>query len=232
MRCLSWVSAWRRMRLCPCGRDSTLYGHRRVTTTDIRPRRTLPFTLGLRLALWWCLLSRWVLELLADGRLARLIMIVLVPKSQLLIRTGIALPGILPLVRRQRRRRRSGGAVPAIPTTATLFPITTPVLSPVGRPFGSPAAKVLRRLSVVANRDSQHEERHPLRGHNVPRPVVPGTGVPAILCVHPVQTVVEEEVRVQLRGVVDRVARYRHKIGVGSRVDSDAKLSGRAGARA
>src|SRR3984893_1626458 len=161
MRCLNWVSAWRRMRL---------YGHRRVTTTDIRPRRTLPVTLGLRLALWWCLLSRRVLELLADGRFARLIMVVLVLKSQLLIPTGIALPRILALVRRQRSRRRSGGAVPAIPTTATLFPITTPVLAPVGRRFGSPAAKVPRRLSVVANRDSQHKERHHLRSHHVPRP--------------------------------------------------------------
>jgi hypothetical protein len=33
-----------------------------------------------------------VLELLADGRFARLVMVVLVPKSQLLIRAGIALP--------------------------------------------------------------------------------------------------------------------------------------------
>src|ERR1700730_8691253 len=161
MRCLSWVSAWRRMRLCPCGRDSTLYGHRRVTTTAIRPRRALPVTLGLRLAPWWCLLSRRVLELLADGRLARLVMVVLVPKSQLLIHTGIALPGVLALVRRQRSRRRSGGAVPAIPATTTLFPTTTPVLAPVGRRFGSPAAKVPGRLSVVPNRDSQHEQRHP-----------------------------------------------------------------------
>src|SRR3984893_10180150 len=116
MRCLSWVSAWR---------DSTLYGHRRVTTTDIRPRRTLPFTLGLRLALWWCLLSRWVLELLADGRFARLVMVVLVLKSQLLIPTRIALPRILALVRRQRSRRRSGGEVTAHPATATGIPATT-----------------------------------------------------------------------------------------------------------
>jgi hypothetical protein len=36
--------------------------------------------------------SRGVLELLADGRLARLVLIVLVPKSQLLIPTGIAVP--------------------------------------------------------------------------------------------------------------------------------------------
>src|SRR3984893_1015667 len=223
MRCLSWVSAWRRMRL---------YGHRRVTTTEIPPRRTLPVTLGLRLALWWCFLSRWVLQLLADGRLARLVMVVLVLKSQLPIPTRIALPRILALVRRQRSRRRSGGAVPAIPATATLFPVTTPVLAPAGRPFGDPAAKVPRRLPVVANRDSQHEQRHPLRGHHVPRPVVPGTGVPVILCVHPVQTVVEEEVRVQARGVVDRVARYRHQIGVGSQVDSDADLSTGGSARA
>jgi hypothetical protein len=80
------------MRLCPSGRDRILYGHRRVTTMHIRPRRTLPVTLGLRLALRWRLLSGRVLELLADGRLARLVMVVLVPKSQLLIRAGIALP--------------------------------------------------------------------------------------------------------------------------------------------
>jgi hypothetical protein len=88
------------MRLCPSRRDSAFRGHRRATATDIRPRRTLLGTLGLRLALWQSLcgrrvaglLSRWMLELLADGRLARLVMVVLVPKSLLLIPTGIALP--------------------------------------------------------------------------------------------------------------------------------------------
>jgi hypothetical protein len=107
----------------------TLYRHRDIAA-DIRPRRTSPVTLGLRLALWWHRLSRRVPELLADGRLARV-----------LIRTG-------------------------------------------------------------ANRDSQHEERHPLRGHSVPR------------------------------GVADRVARYRHQIGIGSQVDSDADLGGGGSARA
>jgi hypothetical protein len=52
----------------------------------------LPVTLGLRLALRLSGLSRRVLELLADGRLARLVMVVLVLKSQLLIHTGIPLP--------------------------------------------------------------------------------------------------------------------------------------------
>ena len=72
-RCLSSVSAWRRMRLCPSGRDRTLYGHRRVATRHIRPRGTLAVMLGLRLALRWCLLSRWMLELLAHGRLRELV---------------------------------------------------------------------------------------------------------------------------------------------------------------
>ena len=83
-------------RLCPCRRDGAFRRHPRATATDIRPRRAWPVTLDLRLALWRRRLSRrlsWrVLELLADGRLARLVMVVLVPKSQLLIRARIALP--------------------------------------------------------------------------------------------------------------------------------------------
>src|ERR1700736_1269181 len=99
---------------------------------------------------------------------------------------------MLPLVRRHRSRRRSGGAVPVVPTTATPLPIMTPVLAPVGRRFGTPFVKVRRWPPVVANWDSQHEERYQLKGNHVPRPVVPGTGVPAIVCVYPIQTVVEE----------------------------------------
>jgi hypothetical protein len=93
------VAAWRRLRLSPrrrlspCRRDGA-FGHPRVTATDIRPRRAWPVTLDLRLALWRRRrrrLCRRVLELFADGRLARLVMVVLVPKSQLLIRAWIAL---------------------------------------------------------------------------------------------------------------------------------------------
>jgi hypothetical protein len=58
------------MRLCPSPRDSACPGHGRIAATNIRPRRALPVTLSLRLALWRrrLSLSRRVLELLADTR--------------------------------------------------------------------------------------------------------------------------------------------------------------------
>jgi hypothetical protein len=58
------------MRLCPSPRDSACAGHGRITATDIRPRRALPVTLSLGLALWRrrLSLSRRVLEVLADTR--------------------------------------------------------------------------------------------------------------------------------------------------------------------
>jgi hypothetical protein len=96
VRCVSRVAAWPRLRLCPCRRvcpcrrDGAFRGHPRVTATDIR-RRAWPVTLDLCLALWRRRWSGRVLELLADGGLARLVMVVLIPQSQLLIRAGIAL---------------------------------------------------------------------------------------------------------------------------------------------
>jgi hypothetical protein len=92
VHCVSRVAAWRRMRLCPSRRDSTFRGCQRVAATAIRRRRTSPVTLGLRLTLRRRRFSRRVLELLTDDGIARLVMVILVPQSQLLIPMRIALP--------------------------------------------------------------------------------------------------------------------------------------------
>jgi hypothetical protein len=112
--------------------------------------------------------------------------------------------------------------VPAVPSASMLLPFMAPVLAPAWRRIRAPPAKVRRRIPVVAHRDSQDEQRHNLRGHKPPRPVVPGTRVPAIPLVNPVHAIVKEEVRIQSRSIVDRVARHLHQFRVQGHVDPDA----------
>ena len=85
-----------------------------------------------------------------------------------------------------------------------------------------PAAKILRRLPVVAHRDTQNEQRHKIRFHRVPWAVVPVTCVPAIVGVEPVESVVKEIIGIELWGVVDRIARNRDEFRVHRQVDPDA----------
>ena len=92
MRGVASMATRRRRRLHPSPRDSAFPGHRRVLTTGLRPRRTWSVALALHLAMGWRLLRREVLDLLTDGRLAGLVVVVLSLKSQLLIPTRIALP--------------------------------------------------------------------------------------------------------------------------------------------
>jgi hypothetical protein len=63
-------AASRQMRLCLSPRDSACPGHGCISATDIRPRRALPVTLSLVLALWRrrLSLSRCLLGVLADTR--------------------------------------------------------------------------------------------------------------------------------------------------------------------
>src|SRR5438094_7407633 len=138
----------------------------------------------------------------------RLVTVVLAVKRLLLLHSRIPAPGILSLIERQRGRRWSGSAVPPVPSASTLRPFTAPVLTPAWRHIRPPPAKVRRGIPVVAHRDSQHEKRHNFRGHELPRPVVPGTHVPVIPLVYPVHAIVKEKVQRQSRSVVDRVTRH------------------------
>ncbi len=103
-----------------------------------------------------------------------------------------------------------------------LLPCVAPVFAPVRRRIRLPAAKVRRRRAVVAHRDSQHKQRHEFRGHPAPRPVVPGARVPDVVPVHPVHAIVEEEVRIQSRRVVDGIAGHSDELGEHGQVDADA----------
>ena len=69
---------------------------------------------------------------LTDCTVAWLIAVVLVVQSVLMLRTGIPVSGILPLVDRQRCARRSRLPIPLVPSASMLLPLMTPVLPPAG----------------------------------------------------------------------------------------------------
>src|SRR6266508_811842 len=154
----------------------------------------------------------------------RLVTVMLAAKRVLLLRPGVPIPRILPLVDRQRGGLWNRATVPLVPSGATLLPVTAPVLAPAWRRIRPPSAKVHRRPPVVADRNSQHEYRHHLWPRNPPRPVVPGACVPVIPLVDPVQAIVKEIVRLHARRVVDRVARHRDQLRVQRQVDPDAHM--------
>ena len=79
------------------------------------------------------------------------------------------------------------------------------------------------RGPVVADRDTQHEQRHRLGAHHAPWPVVPGACIPVVALVDPVHAIVEEEIRTQAWRVIDRVAGHRDHFGIGRQVDPDAQ---------
>jgi len=76
----------------------------------------------------------------------------------LLYGARVAAAGILSLISRQRRGLIDGLTIPTIPSTALLLPIVTPVLAPMRRNFHTPAGKIGWSLTVVANRNAQHEQ--------------------------------------------------------------------------
>src|SRR5277367_1058765 len=138
-----------------------------------------------------CRLGR-LLVLLLRNRLVRLVVVALRPNRLLLFGSaGIASAGVLALVNGQRCRCRDRLPVPAVPPSASCFPALTPVLSPARRRISLPATEVDWRLAVVANRNTQHEQRHVLGADQLPGAVVPAARVPGVAGVDPIQTVVE-----------------------------------------
>ena len=141
-------------------------------------------------------------------RFARLVAIVARLDRALLIQlAGIVAAGVIPLIGRQWRSPGHGSAVPTIPAAALTFPVATPVLAPAWGGVGTPAAKIRRWPAVVAHGNAQHEQRYIGGWDPVPWTVVPGAGIPVVITVNPVQTIVEEVVLIHSRVVIDRITR-------------------------
>jgi hypothetical protein len=121
-----------------------------------------------------------------------------------------------------RASRWRGTAIPLVPAASLLLPSLAPVLTPARWRIRPPAAKIPRRIAVVAYRDAQDEQRHHRRRYARPRPAVPGAGVPVIVLIDPVHAIVEEEIRIQSWSIVNGVTRYPDKVRVERQVDPDA----------
>jgi len=116
----------------------------------------------------------------------------------------------------------SSAAVPLVPSPSTLLPSMAPALAPTWRRIGPPPGPGGRRMAIVAHGYPQDEHRHDFRAHQPPGAVVPGARVPVIPLVRPVQAIVEEQVHVPSRSVVDRVVRHHNEFGERRQVDPDA----------
>lgn len=87
-----------------------------------------------------------------------------------------------------------------------------------------PATEVHRRLPIVAHGDSQDIVGQKLRRNNLPRSVVPGTGVPGIVLENPVHPVIKEIVGTNPRSIVDRIAGYRHELRIYGQIDTNTDV--------
>jgi len=160
-----------------------------------------------------------------DGRLARFIAIISVLQLILLLNASwIAISRVMSLI--FRRWRCCGGiaAVPSIPVTPALFPVATPVISPSRRSIGAPTTEIGRGVTVIPHRDTQDENRHNFRADYPPRTVVPGTGIPVIVLVDPIHTVIEEKVCRKPRRVIDRIPRHYDHVRIRRDVDTDIDM--------
>jgi len=111
----------------------------------------------------------------------RLVMIVAVPQGLLLIHTRIAVARIVALVDRQGCPLGNGKSIPTVPPPPALVPVSAPMVTPTRRRLAIPPEEISRWPSIIEHRDSQQEIRHPFRIDQIPRAVIPGTGVPVIL---------------------------------------------------
>src|SRR6185369_17097036 len=170
----------------------------------LRPGRSGVYLRVAPLGTRWCKRYRrhLLLRALRGGSVARLVAVVAAMQRLLLLDLGIPISRVLPLIDRQRGRRRYSSPVPMVPTASALRPLVAPMLAPARRCIALPATEICRWIAVVAHRNAQYIHRHGLRAHQPPGAVVPGTAVPVVLLIDPVDAVVEEEVRLQARCVV------------------------------
>ena len=162
-------------------------------------------------------------DLPVDGIMGPVAVVLGADGALLLDGAGVTVATVVLLVGGQRRRARRVARVPAVPAVAVARPVGAPMVTPARRRIHEPAVEVHRRLAVVAYRHAQHVHRHHLGRDPLPRAVVPGTGVPAVIHQHPVQAVIEKVVGVELRRVVHRIAGHLGEHRVGGRVDADLR---------
>src|SRR3984893_17740610 len=148
-----------------------------------------------------------LIVLLHDG-LMRLVLVVPAMEDRLLLRRRISLARVLPLVRRHGCGAHRVTPIRLVPATVLLLPTAPPVLAPSRRRVRGPSAEVARGTAVVSDGDAQEDLRHDAGVDRRPGAVVPGARVPAVILIDPVHAVVEEEVGVHLRSVVDGGARH------------------------
>ena len=139
----------------------------------------------------------------AHGGLARLVLVIPGVESRLLLHGRVALFSVLTLVGRHGRGAWYVGAIHVVPAAVRLRPGGPPVLCPAGRRIRCPAMKIAGWPTVVSDRNLEDEGGYDVRIDERPRAVVPGAAVPVVVLVDPVHAVVEEEVAVDARRIVD-----------------------------
>ena len=164
---------------------------------------------------------------LTDHLVTRLVVIMLVTDHALIFLSRITIAVIVPLVHRQGRGRICHAAIPAIPAVVISRPARAPVQFPARRRIDHPAVKIHWRRYVVTHGHTQHKQRHVVRFDEIPGAVIPGTRIPAIILIHPVQAVIKEIIRLRLRCVIHRVAGYRNEFRIHRLVDPDAHTGNR-----
>ena len=170
-------------------------------------------------ALWIARLRTGTSAALRIGMLREAVIAILQPA--LLTGTRVALLRIAALIARQRCAGRWRASVPAVPIWAIAPPARPPMLCPSRRLIAVPVQEIRWRAPVEAYRNTQNEIRHSLRRHQIPRTVVPSARVPRIVREGPVEAIIEEQVDVEIRGVIDRKSRHRNQIRIRWDTDSD-----------
>ena len=166
--------------------------------------------------------SRPILEMPAYGRFTRLVVVIPLAQFVLMLRSRITVAGIMPLINWRRGRPRNGAVVPMIPAVAMLHPARTPMDIPSRRRVDDPTMEIHRRIDVITHGHTQHKQWHLIRINGIPGTVVPDTRIPAVIVVHPVQTVVKEIVGLCVRRVIDGRAGYQHELRIKRLMDADA----------
>src|SRR4029077_12155336 len=98
---------------------------------------------------------RVLLIVLLHHRFMGLVLVVLTVEDRLLLRRGIPLARVLPLIGRHGRRAGGGGPRRLLPAMMGLLPAATPVLAPSRRRTCRPSPEVGRRTTVVPDGNAQ-----------------------------------------------------------------------------
>jgi len=143
---------------------------------------------------------------LASLRVMRLVTVMLLGEFAPLYVSWIVVPCEALLIPWQRGWRRGCGAIPSLPTGMSMRPVRSPDTVPARWSISRPTAEYYGRIEVIADRDAQDKERHTVEGDKIPWAVEPGADIPCIVYVDPVESIIEEVVRMEAWCVIHRVA--------------------------